>query len=176
MALRTAVDADNMLLEATETSSRTPSRGFGADSNGNPGIYDKTNDRWDARWTDAFGMAMSYKVAITGFGTGTGVRFSIANPFGRAVRIISASIDKTTGAVADGTIDLGVAADATTSSDTLIDGAEIDGAALLLNNIENKGSNGRAVVKMAANQFINLSSTASLAGLVATLTIVAVPD
>lgn len=176
MAIRTAVDADNMLLEATETSSRTPSRGFGADSNGNPGIYDKTNDRWDARCTNNLGVALWHKVAITGFGTGTGVRFSIANPFGRAVRIISASIDKTTGAAAAGTVDLGVAADAVTSSDTLIDGVAINGAAALVNNIDDKGSNGRAVVKMAANQFINLSSTASLAGLVATITIVAVPD
>jgi hypothetical protein len=176
MAIRTAVDADSMLLEATETSSRTPTRGFGADSDGNPGIYDKANDRWDARFTDALGVAMSYKTTVTGVGTGTGVRFAFQNPFGRAVKIFSGSIDKTTGASASGTVDMGVAANGTTSSDTLIDGAVIDGAAIVLTNIENKGSNGRSVVKMGATDWITLASSASLAGLVATITIVAVPD
>lgn len=104
--------------------------------------------------------------AVTG--TTVGGMLQLANPFGQTVYILDVLLDVTTEATGAATADVGVAADASTGSDTLLDGVDVGSAAILANNIDNKGTNGRRSRKWTASQYINGTASATLAGLVGT--------
>jgi hypothetical protein len=106
------------------------------------------------------------KVALADADTAGGIA-AVANPAGEAAIIHRLLIDVETESTGACTVDAGVAADAETSSDTLIDGASV-AAAALLNNSNNAGTNGKAVVAWAADKFVTISmatgAAADLAG------------
>lgn len=77
-------------------------------------------------------------------------------------------LDITTEATGAATMDVGVAADGTTSSDTLIDGVDVGTAAIYANPYVNGGTNGAAPRKLTATQYVTGTPSASLAGLVGT--------
>ncbi len=106
------------------------------------------------------------KVALGALDAGGGV-LSLANPEGAELIITRLIVDVTTKSAAACTVDAGVAANGTTSNDTLIDGLDVGTAAILADNVENQGTNGLAVKKWGASQYLTISkATGAAAGLV----------
>lgn len=107
------------------------------------------------------------KVALAAVDTGGGV-FSWANPESSNILISRVMIDVTTAATAACTIDVGhTATSATTSSDTLLDGLDVNSAAGVFDNITNAGTNGKAVQRLASGKWITASkASGATAGIV----------
>lgn len=99
---------------------------------------------------------------------GTGVRLSIPNPFGASayVKDVIARIDTPAGGTC--TLDIGVANNGTTSSDTVLDGINANSAAgsvFYSLNATDAGTNGRAKpVVCGATQFLNIAVATGNAG------------
>jgi hypothetical protein len=90
---------------------------------------------------------------------------SQANPYGRQVWIGRTALYITTGA-SSGTADIGVAANGSTSSDTLLDGVA-NNAAGVFNNIDDKGTNGKSRQLWGATQFVTATQVSgTVTGLV----------
>lgn len=105
------------------------------------------------------------KQALAAVSSGGGV-LSWANPTGGTIVITRLVFDLTTAATGAGTVDCGVAAGATTSNDTLIDGLDVNAATGTFDNVENQGTNGVGVKKMTSSQFLTCSkATGDSAGL-----------
>jgi len=107
-----------------------------------------------------------------------GGAIGIANPFETEVIVTDVMIDVTTAATASATVDLGIAADATTSADNLIDGANVgaggDGARVY-NSKKDAGTNGIGAKAWATTEYLTMSkATGALAGLVGRYTIKAI--
>ena len=88
------------------------------------------------------------------------------NPEGVDIIVECVVLDVTTEATGAATMDIGVAADGTTGSDTLLDGVNVGAAAILATNGNNGGTNGKTMVPMTSSQFITGDASASIAGLV----------
>lgn len=104
-------------------------------------------------------------VAVTG--TTAGGALSLLNPFATRAIIIDFLVDVTTKSTGGANIDFGVAG-SVASSDTLIDGINVGAAAIIGNNIDNKGSNGGRGIAWASGAYVTGTASASLAGLVGT--------
>ncbi len=98
---------------------------------------------------------------------------SIANPFGFDVFVVRAVLDVTTQSSGAATLDIGVAANGTTSNDTLLDGISV-AAAGTFDNITDKGTNGKATKKWASGQYITATASATTAGMAGTLSLLCV--
>lgn len=106
------------------------------------------------------------KVAL-GAGEGAGGILGLLNPEGVDLIITRLVLDITTKSTGACTVDAGVAANGTTSNDTLIDGLDVGTAPILADNIENQGINGVAAKKWGATQYLTVSkATGAAAGLV----------
>lgn len=75
-------------------------------------------------------------------------------------------LDVTTEATGAATVDAGIDSDGTTSDDTLIDGLDVGAAAILGSNRDTPGTNGLGLVKWPAGEFLVVTASATLAGLV----------
>lgn len=109
-----------------------------------------------------------HRVALTAGTTTTGGDvLSLANPEGVDLIIPSGGfvLDITTAATGAANADAGIAADGTTTSDTLIDGVDIGSAAGVFDNGADKGTNG-GPVKWGSSQYITVTPSATAAGLV----------
>ena len=92
--------------------------------------------------------------------------FSVENDMGTSLVILRVVLQVTTGASGACTIDVGTAADGTTSADTLIDGVDVADATVA-DNIADKGSNGTSRLKWGPGAFVNASmKTGATAGIV----------
>lgn len=117
----------------------------------------------------------SLKVTINGVTATTGGAIgAIANPEGRKLLITALAIDKTTPSTGAANVDAGVAADATTSNDGLIDGAALNGAGTLANG-PNAGTNGKSNQVWGASQYLTFTGSADSSGLVGVVTIKYIP-
>lgn len=76
------------------------------------------------------------------------------------VTFISSSVSTESAAV-----DIGTAADATTSSDNLIDGLDVNSAVVCADNITDKGSNGKSRQLLAVGEYITVTGSADTRGL-----------
>ncbi len=86
---------------------------------------------------------------------------------GAAAIVKGLFLDVTTKATAACTVDCGVAANGTTSNDTLIDGLDVNAATGLFSNIIDHGTNGLAHVRCGATQYVTGSvATGASAGIV----------
>lgn len=106
------------------------------------------------------------KVALAALDTGGGV-LSLANPEGVDLIIPTGGlvIDVTTAATAACTLNAGIAAAATTPSDTLIDGVDVNTAAGVFDNGDDAGTNG-GPDKWGSDEFLTISvATGAAAGL-----------
>jgi hypothetical protein len=99
-------------------------------------------------------------------GTTGGAVLSLANPEGVDIIITRLILDITTPSTGAATIDAGIAANGTTSADNLIDGASVATAAKVLDNIADVGTNGKSRQKWGASQFLTITASATLAGMV----------
>lgn len=108
----------------------------------------------------------AHKAALTAVtGTTGGGALSLANPEGEDILVTRLILDITTQSTGAATVDAGIAADGVTSSDTLIDGKSVATAGVF-DNTEDGGTNGKGVVKWGAAQFLTITASATLAGLV----------
>lgn len=110
-----------------------------------------------------------FSAALTAATTTTaGGVLAIANPLGVDVIITSAYLNITTAATtATNTMDVGVAASGTTSSDTLFDG-QAASAGLKTPG----GTNGGVPRLWKASEYVTATAAASLAGMVGTINLV----
>lgn len=109
------------------------------------------------------------RVALAAVDTAGGV-FSWQNPLSVKV-IATAIVNVTTVATAACTVDVGLAANATTLADTLLDGVDVNAAVIRANPFDNKGTNGKGVQlvdeKGGSNDFITGSkASGASAGIV----------
>lgn len=114
----------------------------------------------ERRWHKRSMLKVKLGVAAGGGGVA-----AVANPFGRRVLIGRVFLDVTTGVAQ--TADIGVAANGTTSSDTLLDGVSI--ATGIYDNADNKGTNGLYGVAWSATQFVTATASGTPTGLVGNL-------
>lgn len=98
-------------------------------------------------------------VAITAT-TGGGL-LSVINPTGKTCMIERMIVDITTPVTAATTADIGVAANGTTSSDTLIDACALN-AATTKDNTVNGGTNGKGAAKWTSGQYVTGTTSAAL--------------
>jgi hypothetical protein len=112
-----------------------------------------------------------HKVALTAAtGTTAGAVVAVANPLGVALIIVNAYLNITTAATTStNTIDLGVAANATTTSDTLIDGTTTTAG---LKNVG--GTNGLVGRTWGTTEYVTGTASATLVGMVGTLNLVCI--
>ncbi len=110
------------------------------------------------------GALQSALIAVIGT-TGGGI-LSLANPEGADLIITKFVLNITTEATGAATGDFGVAANGTTSSDTLLDGVDLGAAAAIFDNVDDQGTNGQSVLLWGSSQYITGTASATLAGLV----------
>lgn len=91
---------------------------------------------------------------------------SIANPEGEDLIITSFVLNVTTKSTGAATLDIGIAANGTTSKDTLLDGVDVGTAAGVFDNITNKGTNGKTVIVWGASEYLTATASATVAGIV----------
>jgi len=109
----------------------------------------------------------AYKKALTAATTTAGGdALSVANPEGVDVIVTRLIVDVTTPATGAANVDAGIAANGLTSADNLVDGLDVGAAAILADNHENPGTNGKALFKWGSSQYLTVTPSASLAGLV----------
>tara|TARA_R100000700_G_C3105141_1_gene100536 strand:- start:218 stop:667 length:450 start_codon:yes stop_codon:yes gene_type:complete len=92
-----------------------------------------------------------------------------ANPEAEDIIIEGVLLDVTTAATGSATIDLGIAANATTTGDNLLDGVDVGSAAIMATSGVNGGTNGKMYQPMTSSQWITGDFNASAAGLVGNL-------
>lgn len=101
---------------------------------------------------------------------------SLLNPWGMPVYITRALLVVDTVATAACTVDVGVAADASTSADNLIDGKDVNAATGYFDNLIAPGSNGLAGKVWTASQYVNVTKASGNAnGLVGRLLLEVMP-
>jgi len=107
------------------------------------------------------------RVALAAVDTAGGV-FAWANPEAGDILISRLVIDVTTKSTGASTVDIGTTAtNATTSSDTLIDGLDTGTAAGIFDNITDKGTNGKSRQRLATGKWVTGSvASGASAGIV----------
>lgn len=144
--------------------------GLGFNSLGSPVLRDVNNTVvWEAGVQSSSAVTktpVTVRVALAAVDTAGGV-FAWANPTGGSILITSIAVDVTTVSSGACTIDCGVAANATTLSDTLIDGASTATTARVIDNIKDAGTNGTSIQKATSSQYVTGSvASGASAGIV----------
>lgn len=107
---------------------------------------------------------LQFSVALTAATVTTaGAVASVANPFGVDVIITRAMVLTTAPSTGAATVDIGIAANGTTTSDTLIDGLSLASAAVLS---AVGGTNGLVPRLWLTTTFVTATASATLAGMV----------
>jgi hypothetical protein len=98
-----------------------------------------------------------------------GDALNLANPEGADLLITRFIINVTTEATGAATVDAGVAATGT-SNDELLDGVDVGSAAIIKDNVEEcvDGNVAAAVVEWPSDEYVTVTPSATLAGLVGT--------
>lgn len=99
-------------------------------------------------------------------GTTAGAVLSLANPEGVPIIITRLLLNITAPSTGAATVDAGIAANGATTSDILIDGASVATAAKVLDNISDIGTNGKSRQLWGTTQFLTITASATLAGMV----------
>ena len=117
--------------------------------------------------SDTIRTPLIERVALTASDAAGGV-FAWANPWETGITIQRVIISITTAASAACTIDIGTTAtSAATSSDTLLDGLDVNAATGYFDNITDKGTNGKSRQPLAAGKWVTASkASGATAGLV----------
>lgn len=126
------------------------------------------NQAASAIGTVAFDRSLKIaRVALAAVDTAGGV-FAWQNPEAGSIVISRVEVNVTTVATGACTLDIGTTAtNATTSSDTLIDGLDVNAATGLFDNITDKGTNGKSRQLLASGKWVTASkASGATAGLV----------
>lgn len=100
--------------------------------------------------------------------TSGGAIGALANPAGVPIFLFHPFWDITAASAGAATADVGVAADAVTSADNLFDGLTLNGSIAGV-YAAGSGTNGRAVRRMLASEFITITGSANSSSLAGTL-------
>jgi hypothetical protein len=100
--------------------------------------------------------------------TAAGGILALANPEGADLIVTRVVLDKTVQSTGAATADIGIAANGSTSSDTLMDGVSLQGAGPV-DNISDVGTNGKARQRWNSGQFLTITGSATSVGLVGRL-------
>ncbi len=112
----------------------------------------------------------AHVTTITGVASTSGGGIAaIANPEGADLIVTRVVLDRTTKSTGAAAVNIGIAANATTSSDNLIDGVAAGAAAAVEDNVTDGGTNGKARQKWSSSQYLTVTGEASTAGLVGKL-------
>lgn len=136
-----------------------PTTGVAFDSSNNPQIVvgGAVKQTWDSNTKRRY----SRSYALSGFTASTGVKYSIANPFGADAYITRLLLVVGTPEGGTSTTDIGIAADAVTSNDTILDGVNTNATAGTLYdslNATDKGTNGHGKARLHdAAKYLNLA-------------------
>lgn len=124
-----------------------------------------------ARLSSTTGLSETVKLAVAGTSSSSGVIASVLNPFGTNVIITRALLVVSTQSTGAATVDIGTAADATTSNDGLIDGKSVASAGTFDNLVAaDAGTNGKTFRAWGSTQYLNVAeASGDVDGLVATL-------
>lgn len=142
--------------------------GFAFDpTTGAPQILDQDgNVIWEGLEGRAADGVFKVEFSATGAAASSGVFASLANFSGENLLIVGRCINITTQSTGASTLDLGVAANATTTSDTLIDG----GSGAAVGVVSAAGTNGAEYRTWSTTQVVTLAeATGDVDGLVATV-------
>jgi hypothetical protein len=101
--------------------------------------------------------------------TTAGAVASVKNPEGAALIVTRAVLRTTTHSTGAATLDIGIAANGTTSSDNLLNAIAVGTAAKVADNTIDGGTNGKGAVLWAANHFLTATASATTAGMVGKL-------
>ena len=104
----------------------------------------------DLMTSDTNPVALKCTKVALGSGDGAGGILGWQNPEAGAIVVVEIVVDVTTAATGACTANFGSAANATTSSDDLIDGLDVGAAAITADNIGNAGSNGKSNQRLDA--------------------------
>jgi len=107
--------------------------------------------------------------------TTVGGVLKLENTFDEDLLITDLILDVTTEATGAGTIDAGVDDDGADSSDNLIDGLDVGTAAIVASNLTDPGTNG-GIAKWASGEYLVITASADLTGLVGTYKVRAIPQ
>jgi len=130
-------------------------------------VYGGYGSRVSYSKTEIGSIKRTVEQAFTGGTDTAGGILAIANPAGTAVTITEVILVVSTVATAACTVDAGVAAGATTLSDTLIDGLDVNAATGNFDNISDAGGSGGRDVAWASDAFVTISTASGAsAGLV----------
>ena len=132
------------------------------------GTAAQLNQATSAIGTVAFDRSVKIaRVALAAVDTAGGV-FAWQNPEAGSIVISRVEVNVTTVATGACTLDIGTTAtNATTSSDTLIDGLDVNAATGVFDNITDKGTNGKSRQLLAAGKWVTASkASGAAAGLV----------
>lgn len=109
----------------------------------------------------------AYKTALTAATvTDGGAVLSLANPESVDLIVTRLVLNITTEATGAAAVDAGIAADGETSSDTLLDGLDVGSAAGVFDNFDDQGTNGQSCVTWDSDEYLTITASATLAGLV----------
>lgn len=103
-----------------------------------------------------------YKATLSNADTAGGV-LALLNPEGVTLIVHGLVLDVTTIATAACTLDAGIAANGTTSNDTLIDGVDVNTAVITADNIKNAGTNGASARRWGATEYLTVSKASGAA-------------
>lgn len=118
------------------------------------------------------GGPFAVEVTLTAATTTTaGAVAAVANPVGEELIITQAIVRTTTQSTGAATLDIGVAANATTASDTLIDGLSVATAPIVLGT---PGTNGLVPRVWGASQYVTATASATTAGMVGSLHLICI--
>lgn len=162
-----------MALHTSKNETSTSRVAFGFNDDPNTGVLSTAADTISivaggvecAVYSSTKKGAYVLKIPITGY-TSTGVKVATANPQGASMLIMNRWLNVTTQSSGACTLDIGVAADGSTSSDTLLDGLSVASAGLLTTN----GTNGLPSRTWSSTQYVNVAgASGDMTGLVADL-------
>lgn len=117
----------------------------------------------------AIAQSGCYKKSIAAITAATfagGEILGLANPEGEDLLITRFILNVTTPATGAANADAGIAADATTSDDGLLDGVDVGTAAAVFDNFDDQGNNGQSVLAWGADEYLTITPSASAAGFV----------
>jgi len=99
--------------------------------------------------------------------TAGGDALNLLNPEGADLIITRFIINITTAATGVATVDAGVAATGTSDAD-LIDEADVGSAAAIFDNFDDQGTDGQSVLHWDSDEYLTVTPSATLAGMVGT--------
>lgn len=106
------------------------------------------------------------RIALANVDTGGGVA-SLLNPEGADLIVTNCVIETSVVATAACTLDVGIAAAATTLNDTLIDGQDVNAAIGIFDNTDDQGTNGKKSQSWDSDEYFTISvASGASAGLV----------